>query len=214
VSPSRLLSTAIAVAVGLVVLLAYFIGQIGGTDLRSLQTVLLNWAATLAAVALLVGIANLLRVHLSRVDQGGSAAVYSTVLMLAFAAVLGLALFPPGPAGPLAGWAFQYVIAPVEAAIGALIFFFLVFAGYRLMRMRRSPWAALFLIVALVALIGLIPINLPGAEGAARGLADLRNWLIQVWAVAGTRGILLGVALGTVATGVRVLLAADRPYGD
>jgi hypothetical protein len=202
------------VAVGLIVLLAYFISDVAGTNLRGLQAVFLNWGATLAAVALLVGLANLLRVHLTRVDAGGGGAVYSTVLMLSFVAVLGLALFPPGPGGPLAGWAFQNIIAPVEAAIGALIFFFLVFAGYRMMRMRRSVWSALFLIVALLSLIGLIPINVPGAEGAARGLADLHNWLVQVWAVAGTRGILLGVALGTVATGLRVLMAADRPYGD
>jgi hypothetical protein len=31
--------------------------------------------------------------------------------------------------------------------------------------------------------------------------------------MAGARGILLGVALGTVATGLRILIGADRPYG-
>ncbi len=28
------------------------------------------------------------------------------------------------------------------------------------------------------------------------------------------RGIVLGVALGAITTGLRVLLGADRPYGD
>jgi hypothetical protein len=32
--------------------------------------------------------------------------------------------------------------------------------------------------------------------------------------MAGARGILLGVALGTVATGLRVLLGIDRPYSE
>jgi hypothetical protein len=32
-------------------------------------------------------------------------------------------------------------------------------------------------------------------------------------AVAGLRGLLIGVSLGTITTGLRVLLAADRPYG-
>jgi len=44
--------------------------------------------------------------------------------------------------------------------------------------------------------------------------AGLRNWLVQVVASGGARGILLGVALGSIVTGLRVLLAVDRPYGE
>jgi hypothetical protein len=33
-------------------------------------------------------------------------------------------------------------------------------------------------------------------------------------ATAGARGLLLGVALGAIATGLRVFLGFDRPYGD
>lgn len=214
VSVTRLVSASVAVAVGLVVLLTYFIERIADIDLRPVQLVFLNWATTLAAVALVVGIANLLRSHLAKVDAGGFGAVYSTILIVTFLAVLAVSLIPPGPAGPWAGWAFHYLITPVEAALGGMIFFFLVFAGYRLLRIRRSLWSGVFLLVALLVLAGLIPFNLPGAEGAAQGLADFHNWIMQVWAVAGTRGIILGVALGTVATGLRVLMAADRPYGE
>jgi len=35
-----------------------------------------------------------------------------------------------------------------------------------------------------------------------------------VVAAGGARGILLGVALGSIVTGLRVLLAVDRPYGE
>jgi len=34
-----------------------------------------------------------------------------------------------------------------------------------------------------------------------------------VWAIAGMRGLLLGVGLGTLAAGLRVLSGVDRPYG-
>jgi hypothetical protein len=211
---TRLIASAVAVAFGLVVLLTYFIERLGDIDLRPVQVVFLNWAATLAAVALVVGILNLLRSHMAKVDAGGFGAVYSSVLIITFLGVLIVSFIPPGPGGPWASWAFQNLITPVEAALGGMIFFFLVFAGYRLLRIRGSLWSGLFLLVAVVVLAGLIPFNLPGAEGAAQGLADFHNWVVQVWAVAGTRGIILGVALGTIATGLRVLLAADRPYGE
>jgi len=42
---------------------------------------------------------------------------------------------------------------------------------------------------------------------------EVRTWIERVPATAGVRGILLGVALGTVATGFRLLIGADRPYG-
>jgi len=211
---TRLLATVVAITVGLVVLLTYFVEQAGGFDLRPIQLLFLNWASTLAAVALVVGIVNLLRAHLAKVDSGGFSAVYSTILLITFLAVLIVSLIPPGPAGAWAAWTFSNLIVPIEAALGGLIFFFLVFAGYRLLRIRRTAWSGVFLTVAVIVLVGLIPFDLPGAEGAAQGMADLHNWIVQVWAVAGARGILLGVALGTVATGLRVLMAADRPYGE
>ena len=45
-------------------------------------------------------------------------------------------------------------------------------------------------------------------------LKNLRDWIVQVWAMAGMRGVLLGVALGITATALRVLIGADRPSSD
>jgi hypothetical protein len=44
-------------------------------------------------------------------------------------------------------------------------------------------------------------------------VGNLRTWIVQVPSVGGARGILLGVALGTIATGLRILMGSDRPYG-
>jgi len=44
-------------------------------------------------------------------------------------------------------------------------------------------------------------------------LGTVARWVTQVWALGGARGILIGVALGTLTTGLRVLFGADRPYG-
>jgi hypothetical protein len=42
----------------------------------------------------------------------------------------------------------------------------------------------------------------------------IKEWVLRVPTMAGARGILLGVALGIIATGLRILLGADRPYVD
>jgi hypothetical protein len=42
----------------------------------------------------------------------------------------------------------------------------------------------------------------------------VRDWLLAVPVSAGARGILLGIALATVVTGVRVLIGQDRSYRD
>jgi hypothetical protein len=63
-----------------------------------------------------------------------------------------------------------------------------------------------------LVLIGLAP--WPGFLSNLSPLRDVRIWITQVPAVAGARGLLLGIALGVVATGLRVLFAQDRPYRE
>jgi hypothetical protein len=43
-------------------------------------------------------------------------------------------------------------------------------------------------------------------------LTTLQTWVTQVPAVAGARGILIGITLGILATGLRILIGSDRPY--
>jgi hypothetical protein len=83
-----------------------------------------------------------------------------------------------------------------------------VYGAYRLMRRRVTWWGMLFTLVLLIILIGALP--LPGAVG----LVSVRDWLMSVPVSAGARGILLGIALATVVTGVRVLIGQDRSYRE
>jgi hypothetical protein len=86
-----------------------------------------------------------------------------------------------------------------------------VFAAVRLFS-RRLHWASLlFLGAAVLVLIGTAPLPV---IGQIQLLVDMRQWLANGPALAGARGLLLGVALGTIATGVRILMGVDRPYGE
>ena len=92
--------------------------------------------------------------------------------------------------------------------MAALLVFTLTLGAFRLLRARRSAGTVFFLLVVALALMGTTP--LIGLEW----LADVRDWIVNVPGMAGMRGLLLGVALGTTITALRVFLTIDRPYSE
>jgi hypothetical protein len=67
-----------------------------------------------------------------------------------------------------------------------------------------------FLLTAVILFLG--SATLPFGDVPLIGTL-IRPWVSQIWALGGARGILIGVALGTLTTGLRVLFGIDRPYG-
>lgn len=195
---------AIAVVSGLVVLLAYFLPI---PLLAGLRNVFLNWALILTAVALVVGVLNLLSVHLKKVSLGSGESFYSLVLIASFALTFVAAVFF-GLTSPVSIWIFNYALLPVEASLTAILAVLLIVALARLFYRGFSVFNLVFAVSAffvLAATAALVWMDLPV-------IGELRNWLTRVWSLAGVRAILLGVALGAAATGLRVLTGADRPY--
>jgi len=101
---------------------------------------------------------------------------------------------------------FESVQVSLESALAGLVLFFLVFAAYRLMRRRVTVWSVVFSVAVVIVLLGWIPLKKTDA------LADVRDWIVRVPVSAGARGILIGVGLGTVTVGVRVLAGQDRSF--
>lgn len=201
------ISAAIAIAFGCIVLLGYFLPL---PLLTMLKDVFLHYGAILAAVALFVGLVNLISVHWRRVKQGARGSFYSMVLLLAMGiTILVVAYF--GPTGSWSMWVFNNIQLPIETSLMALVVVILVFASIRLVRRRPNWFTLLFIGTALLVLLGSAPIlglELPLLHGSG----SLRTIISQIPAAAGARGLLLGVALGTIATGLRILIGADRPY--
>lgn len=195
----------IAVISGLFVLLGYFFpGALGG-----IQSTLIGWAIILAAFALLLGMFNLAMVHWKKMGSEGSSRVYSIVLLVSlFVTILIVSI--SGPTGSWSMWLFNSFQVPVEVSLLAVLAVVLVYAAARLLA-RRPKWnTILFLVTVLIVLAGSVPLFFIGEIAP---LSIVRGWLAQVPAIAGARGLLLGVALGTVATGLRILIGIDRPYG-
>jgi len=201
---------AVAAAIGVFVLLGYFVDF---DFIQNIRLLFMQWAALLAAAALLVGLANLVQVHwrkLSLTDEGW---IYSALLILAFLVTLILSLVF-GPDSDIALFIFKNFQFPLEAGLMALLSVTLLLAGFRIVTRRRDAFSLLFLATAILVMLGTGP-ALGGTEGPVTVvLRDMRAWISQVWSAGGARGIALGVALGATTTGLRVLLGADRPYGS
>ncbi len=109
---------------------------------------------------------------------------------------------------PFVDWTFTYVFLPLNATIFSLLAFFVASAAYRTFRLR-SPEATVMVIAGLIVLVGQVPLG-----GLLPGLSQVSGWLLDTPVMAAVRGILLGVALGTITAGLRVLGSADRQYLD
>jgi hypothetical protein len=195
----------IAIASGVFVILGYFFKGV----FEDIQSVLIGWAIILAAFALLLGLFNLAMVHWKRMGNEGPDSIYSIVLLISLVVTMIFAAIS-GPTGRLTLWVFNTFQVPVEISLLAVLAIVLVYAVARLLS-RRPKWnTILFVVTVLIVLLGSVPLFFIGEIAP---LAVVRSWLAQVPAIAGARGILLGVALGTVATGLRILMGVDRPYG-
>lgn len=181
-------------------------------DLATLNNITLGWASLLAALALLFGVLNLLYVHLNRFLTKRN--FYSLVLAVSLLTVLGLAYTDyVGLTNNAVNTVFTSIQLPLETALASLLAFFLLFAGFQLIKRRRSVWAFIFIFTTIILLFSnallatdLLPSNItPVVE-------QIQDIFQNVIVLSGVRGLLLGIALGTILLSIRVLLGVERPY--
>ena len=200
-SLKRVVATVIAIIVGFFVLLDFFVQN---ALIGFLKFFFVRGVIIVAAFAIILGFLNVLIVHLNKILRFKQGWFYSIFLVLTMMVVLLLGLIE-GPQGLLTSQIFQYVLFPLQATIFSLLAFFVASAAYRAFRVRNWE-SALLVVFGVIVLLGQVPLW--------RALTTFKEWVFEVFVMASTRGILLGVALGTVATGLRVLLGIDRPYRE
>ena len=203
----RPFSAAIAISVGLIILLGTFLPI---PLLGTVRLELLHWAAILLGVAAFVGIGNLFSVHFQKIRHREKGSVYSVALLVAMLATLLIGVMV-GPSHPWMRAAVETIIRPVETSLMALLAVTLLYASIRLLRRRADLMSIVFLGTAALMLLASVSLPLIGEIPI---LSDwVRPWLMYGPAAGGARGLLIGVALGALTTGLRALFAFDRPYG-
>ncbi len=202
----RLFAAALAVLAAVIVLVGAFVPL---SPLPALRFLLLQWGVLLAGTAALVGFYNLIAVQWRNLSKGGLQTLYSFILLLAALVTFILVLLFGSESPLIHNWFLLGIIRPVEASLMGLLSITLIDALVRLTRRRLNLLTLLFLLSALFFLLAMapLPIQIPI-------LSDfLAPWIQNTLVTAGARGLLLGIALGALTTGLRLLLAVDRPYG-
>ena len=186
---------------GIIVLLGYFIPAV-----NILRFILLQWAVILAGVAVIVGIGNLFSVHFQKSRERRSGWLNSVILLLFMfiTMIFGLLSFWDSSWEPFQKMMLDGIMIPAEISLMAVLAVTLLYASVRLLRVRADWTSILFLATALIILLGMGPLPY---------ISRLRPLVTDILATGGARGILIGVALGTLTTGLRILFGADRPYG-
>ncbi|HKP53252.1 MAG TPA: hypothetical protein VJ183_11445 [Chloroflexia bacterium] len=198
------LNLALAYVAGVISILGFFTR---GT-FADMAGVLAQWVAVLVGFALLVGLGNLMKVHIGRAVKREAGWLYSLIVVGSALVVVALGLLGGGPGDASVAWVFQWIYQPLGAAIFSLLAFFLTTALFRALHIRSAE-AIVLLVAALVVVIGQAPFGAAPPLDVAVGVKD---WLLDYPVLAGIRAIVLGVAFGAVATSLRALLGFDRPY--
>lgn len=202
----------VALLAGLLTALGYFIPF---QPLADLASSLLYIAVFLSSIAMLIGVINLSRIHLRKALSGKSGGGYSMVLIVSLWATFLVVIYSVVSRNDAVTiWIVRNIQMPLEASLSALVVFALLVGGVRLLYRRRDVMAYCFLGAALIVLLAVVP--LPALlEGWLSGPDSIRQAVASIFlsvASGGGRGILLGMALGAAATGIRILIGVDRPY--
>ena len=168
------------------------------------------------AFSYLLGGANLLRVNVDAIYKREAGWPFKIVLIAGLVATIvigimeGRGFLDPGMRSK---WIYDNLYSPMQGTMFALLAFYIASAAFRAFRIRTLE-AGLLAIAALIVMLGRVPIGnlVSGWLPEPARLGTVQEWIMNVPQNAAKRAILIGAALGVMATGLRVILGIERSY--
>ncbi len=108
---------------------------------------------------------------------------------------------------------YNQIYSPMQATMFALLAFFIASAAFRAFRIRTVE-AGMLAVAALIVMLGRVPIGNEMTSWLPESirLGAVQEWIMNVPQNAAKRAILIGAAMGVMATGLRVILGIERAY--
>jgi len=200
--------------VGIVYILQYFVPH---TPFDKVEHLFSDWLSIIVACAIWLGALNLLKLKIIEVSKHKKDWQYAIVIIISWLLMAGIGI-AEGPSfqepGTKFDWLYNNVYTPLSATMFAMLAFYVASASYRAFRARNFQ-ATLLLIAAFLVLSGRVLFDelLLGFMPADwKVLSTISDFIMQVLNTAGMRAILIGIALGTVSTSLRIILGIERSY--
>lgn len=187
---------------GMIMILQFFVPAT-----QTMGETLQEWYMIVASFAIFLGVINLMQVHIHKIRFKAKNWKYSPVTIIGFASMIITGLvFGIEPDRPF-DYLFTQMMVPMGATMFSLLAFFVASAAFR--AFRASNWrATLLLISAFVVMLGRVPI---GAMIWGK-IPYISEWIMQVPNLAGQRAVMIGAAMGMVATSLRMIFGIERSY--
>jgi uncharacterized membrane protein YozB (DUF420 family) len=178
-----------------------------------------DWAIIIIAFSFFLGVANLIKINAQKVSRREAEWPFAAVLLAGLFVTIFLGItFGIADTGGIRGVfnrIFLYMYTPMQATMFSLLAFYIASAAFRSFRVRSFE-ATLLAVTAVIVMIGRVPIG--NAISEALHLPDgltfgsVQAWIMDFPNLAAKRAILIGAALGSIATGLKIVLGIERNY--
>jgi hypothetical protein len=190
---------------GIIVLLGIFLPS---TVFNGVKQELLNWTIILSSLSMIIAIIGLLTVHWKKIFTKEKADYASIFFLIGFLLVLITGIF-----GQFENKLFlnltKTVIISVESSLLAVLSLTLAYASYRFFQKKQDFLSIIFGVSTILFLLifsGILSAgeNSPLLENIVSGINSLP--------IAGSAGILIGIAIGAIVTSLRALFGFIHPF--
>jgi hypothetical protein len=205
-----LLMTAV---IGIFMILSFFVPHhLVGVPADYLQ----QCAVIVVAFGYVLGGANALRVNLEGIARRQPDWPYKLVLVISLIATVAIGLVDGRrwqEANTASMFLYNQLYSPMQATMFSLLAFFIASAAFRAFRIRTVE-AGLLAAAALIVMLGRVPVGdaLTSWLPESIRMSAFQEWIMNVPQNAAKRAILMGAAMGVMATGLRVILGIERSY--
>ncbi|MGC9365473.1 MAG: hypothetical protein ACP5FK_00310 [bacterium] len=200
----RMIPLFITFASGFLIIMSFFIPHY---PVGELTNIMKEWYMVVAVFAMILGILNLFKVNAHKLIKLKPGWWYALILISALIFMIIAGWIGGMEEGSWFDFLFKFVYTPLNATMFSLLAFFVASASFRAFRARNID-AGLLLIAAILVMLGRVPLgNLISSY-----LPVIQSWIMEYPNTAGQRAIMIGAALGVIATSLRIIIGIERSY--
>jgi len=202
---------------GLLMLASYYVPNKLSVDYVETMN---KWQNIVVAFAFLLGLISLFFSHYHKITRKADGWGYSIFVLIGFLAMVIPAYVSGGKQmtdGGLTslGWSFKYIYNALSGTMFAVLAFYIVSTAYRSFRIKSMQAFVLF-VAAFILILGKVPLGQIIWDSAlgwtGHGVSDVIEWIMQFPAVAGKRGIMIGIAIGVIVTSFKIIFGIEKQY--